>query len=148
MTVRIRTTHPAGYRCGEWADLVATLPVRGRECFVVRFDDGVTDYWPSSEDRYEFDAPWCHDEPVTEPPSFTCPRCGRTSYNRTDIDEGYCGACHDWTARAPSWPHIPPGWTYSRLFGGIFPEPVIPAACYQSEYGFDVHIRGACRCQR
>lgn len=29
--------------------------------------------------------------------SFTCPRCGRTSHNPTDIREGYCGACHDWT---------------------------------------------------
>jgi ribosomal protein S27AE len=33
------------------------------------------------------------------PRSITCPRCGRTSYNPTDIDEGYCGACHDWTRR-------------------------------------------------
>lgn len=30
-------------------------------------------------------------------PSFTCPRCGMTSYNPTDISEGYCGNCHDWT---------------------------------------------------
>lgn len=30
-------------------------------------------------------------------PSFTCPRCGRTSYHPDDIAEGYCGACHDWT---------------------------------------------------
>lgn len=29
--------------------------------------------------------------------SFTCPRCGRVSYNRDDIANGYCGACHDWT---------------------------------------------------
>lgn len=29
--------------------------------------------------------------------SFTCPRCGRTSYNPNDVDEGYCGSCHDWT---------------------------------------------------
>lgn len=29
--------------------------------------------------------------------SFTCPRCGRTSYNPNDIGHGYCGACHDWT---------------------------------------------------
>jgi hypothetical protein len=28
---------------------------------------------------------------------FTCPRCGRTSHNPTDAQEGYCGACHDWT---------------------------------------------------
>lgn len=26
-----------------------------------------------------------------------CPQCGRTTYNPNDIDEGYCGACHDWT---------------------------------------------------
>lgn len=32
-------------------------------------------------------------------PSFTCPRCGRTSHNPTDVVEGYCGACHDWTGR-------------------------------------------------
>ena len=31
------------------------------------------------------------------PERFTCPRCGRTSYNRTDIAEGYCAWCHDWT---------------------------------------------------
>jgi len=28
---------------------------------------------------------------------FTCPRCGARSFNRTDIAEGYCGSCHDWT---------------------------------------------------
>jgi hypothetical protein len=28
---------------------------------------------------------------------FTCPRCGRRSYNENDIKERYCGACHDWT---------------------------------------------------
>jgi ribosomal protein S27AE len=33
--------------------------------------------------------------PVTD--VFTCPRCGRTSYNPNDKREGYCGACHDWT---------------------------------------------------
>jgi hypothetical protein len=30
-------------------------------------------------------------------PSFTCPRCHRTSWNPNDVREGYCGACHDWT---------------------------------------------------
>lgn len=29
--------------------------------------------------------------------SITCPRCGRTSYNPNDVEQGYCGACHDWT---------------------------------------------------
>lgn len=32
-------------------------------------------------------------------PSFTCPRCGRTTYNTMDVAEGYCGHCHDWTSR-------------------------------------------------
>lgn len=30
--------------------------------------------------------------------SFTCPACGRTSRNPKDVEEGYCGHCHDWTA--------------------------------------------------
>lgn len=29
--------------------------------------------------------------------SFTCPQCGRTSFNADDVAERYCGACHDWT---------------------------------------------------
>jgi hypothetical protein len=27
-------------------------------------------------------------------PSFTCPYCFRTSYNKNDIESRYCGACH------------------------------------------------------
>lgn len=30
-------------------------------------------------------------------PSITCPVCGRVSYHRTDIAEGYCGFCHEYT---------------------------------------------------
>lgn len=33
---------------------------------------------------------------------FRCPRCGITSSNPTDLAEGYCGACHDWTAWRPT----------------------------------------------
>lgn len=33
-----------------------------------------------------------------EPPSFTCPRCGLTSYHPKDIDERYCGRCHAFIA--------------------------------------------------
>ncbi len=29
---------------------------------------------------------------------FTCPRCGRVSHSAMDKQEGYCGACHDWTS--------------------------------------------------
>jgi len=31
--------------------------------------------------------------------SFTCPACGRTSYNPNDVRERYCGACNGWTGR-------------------------------------------------
>lgn len=30
--------------------------------------------------------------------SFTCPRCGARSHHPDDVDQGYCGRCHDWTA--------------------------------------------------
>jgi ribosomal protein L37E len=33
---------------------------------------------------------------------FVCSRCGRVSHNAHDIKEGYCGACHDWTAQERS----------------------------------------------
>jgi len=39
---------------------------------------------------------WVYD-PVAKQPSFTCPKCGMTSYNPNDIREGYCGNCHTWT---------------------------------------------------
>ncbi len=29
--------------------------------------------------------------------SIACPRCGAVSYNATDVTEGYCSRCHDWT---------------------------------------------------
>lgn len=34
---------------------------------------------------------------MTDQVSFTCPRCGATSYNPNDAREGYCGRCQDWT---------------------------------------------------
>lgn len=34
---------------------------------------------------------------ASDPPSFTCPRCSRTSYDPNDADAGYCGACRWWT---------------------------------------------------
>lgn len=35
--------------------------------------------------------------------TFACPRCGMASAHPTDIAEGYCGACHDWTADGHDW---------------------------------------------
>lgn len=33
---------------------------------------------------------------LVEPPSITCPACGRTSHHPNDVRERYCGACHAW----------------------------------------------------
>ncbi len=35
---------------------------------------------------------------VDQTPSFTCPRCGRTSYHPKDIEHRYCGNCHAFTS--------------------------------------------------
>jgi hypothetical protein len=48
--------------------------------------------------------PWTHTfDPSV--PSFTCPRCDRTSYNEFDVREGFCGACHAWTG-TPAPPEL------------------------------------------
>jgi len=39
-----------------------------------------------------------HDGEDPIPPSITCPVCEMTSYHPTDIAEGYCGHCHDFTS--------------------------------------------------
>jgi hypothetical protein len=36
-----------------------------------------------------------------EEPSYTCPLCGRTSYNPNDIANQYCGGCHQFAE--PFW---------------------------------------------
>ena len=33
--------------------------------------------------------------------AFTCPTCGRVSYQLRDVEERYCGACHDYTGTRP-----------------------------------------------
>jgi hypothetical protein len=35
--------------------------------------------------------------PTDNRTSFTCPKCGMTSYHPKDVEHGYCGNCHDWT---------------------------------------------------
>lgn len=56
--MQIRATHHYGYRCGEWAEVLATVPdvSRDRDCYLVRFPDGDTDFWPvhDPDDPYEF----------------------------------------------------------------------------------------------
>lgn len=36
------------------------------------------------------------EQPRIDVPPITCPACGQTSYNPVDIQERYCGACHDY----------------------------------------------------
>lgn len=47
--------------------------------------------------------------------SITCPICGRTSWHPTDVEEGWCGACHGATSLPP-----PPGFRWVLFEGGGF----------------------------
>ena len=53
----IRGTHPYHFRSGEWARLLTVVeaPDPARDCYVVQFGDGVTDFWVVEDDaaRYE-----------------------------------------------------------------------------------------------
>ena len=57
-----------------------------------------------------------------EPSSFTCPRCGRTSWNPNDVREGYCGACHSWTGGDDLW------WLGGYLMVRPLPDDEVPGA--------------------
>jgi transcription elongation factor Elf1 len=37
-----------------------------------------------------------YDEETGEPTAITCLICGRTSYNKNDIEYEYCGNCHQY----------------------------------------------------
>jgi hypothetical protein len=57
----IRATHRYAFRSGEWATLKGTTELPGfpegdRKCYLVEFDDGVTDFWPVDDNThgYEF----------------------------------------------------------------------------------------------
>lgn len=42
----IRTNHHYGFRCGQWAKLLTTAPdPEDRDCYIVEFPDGKTDWW-------------------------------------------------------------------------------------------------------
>lgn len=69
---RIRGTHPYTFRSGEWATVRAVVqatvrvvvpfravvPGADRDCYLVEFPDGQTDYWPvvDPSEPYEFEA--------------------------------------------------------------------------------------------
>lgn len=56
MATLIRATHPYGFRSGQWATLQCVVPGPDRDCYLVEFDDHVTDFWPVEDpsDPYEF----------------------------------------------------------------------------------------------
>lgn len=52
----IRATHQAAFRHLEWALICGVQLVNLRPCYLVMFDDGKTDLWPTSDPDagYEF----------------------------------------------------------------------------------------------
>jgi len=69
----------------------AELVARAHEAGFVNLWDYIDALeWAISEEGI-----WHHVKPAG---SYTCPRCGMTSYNPNDARESYCGNCHDWTA--------------------------------------------------
>ena len=57
VTQEIRATHHYGFRSGQWARILSTVPApNGRDCYLVQFPDGVTDWWLVNDpsDPYEF----------------------------------------------------------------------------------------------
>lgn len=53
----VRTMHRYGFRSGQWAELLTIAPAPGgRDCYMVRFPDGVTDFWvvADPDGQYEF----------------------------------------------------------------------------------------------
>lgn len=56
MSDLIRHTHPYGFRSGHWAVIRAVVPGPDRDCYLVEFPDGVTDFWPVEDpsEPYEF----------------------------------------------------------------------------------------------
>lgn len=46
------------------------------------------------------------------PDSTTCPQCGKTSYNRGDIENRYCKNCSQFYDEMPN---LPPGYVISEM---------------------------------
>lgn len=44
---------------------------------------------------------WGPRRPPAAAPHYTCPRCHRTSYNANDVEQRYCGACHQFDGQVP-----------------------------------------------
>ncbi len=76
----IRHAHPNGFRSGQWATIKAVVPADGRECYLVEFPDGVTDFWAigDPDESYEFGPPALEGETIADGFGNEWPRCGPT----------------------------------------------------------------------
>jgi hypothetical protein len=52
----VRRSNKHGYRTGQWAQIVMTVPSRNRDCWLVIYQDGETDVIPidNHTDQYVF----------------------------------------------------------------------------------------------
>lgn len=51
----IRAMHPYAFRAGQWAEILTTVISYGRECWLVEFSDGETDWWPLGDQDAEYE---------------------------------------------------------------------------------------------
>jgi len=57
--------------------------------------------------------------------SITCPYCGKTSHHPQDVENGYCGNCHDFTTDVNK-ARQPPMWELVHLVTGVL-RPLLTA---------------------
>ncbi|MFC9361770.1 hypothetical protein ACFTZB_34980 [Rhodococcus sp. NPDC057014] len=52
----VRRNNQHGYRTGQWAQILMTVPSRDRDCWLVAYQDGETDVIPIANhtNQYEF----------------------------------------------------------------------------------------------
>lgn len=51
----IRSMHRYAFRSGQWATLVSIVEYGGRECYLVRFPDGHSDWWVVGDPDAEYE---------------------------------------------------------------------------------------------
>jgi hypothetical protein len=51
----IRSNHWAAYHSGEWARILTVAPSPERDCYVIEFPNGDTDYWPVEDPTAEYE---------------------------------------------------------------------------------------------
>lgn len=70
-----------------WLDERQKTPICARHAEGLRTASGATKFFCDDKELHNVGN-------VAAEPSITCPACGKTSYNRNDIERQYCGNCH------------------------------------------------------